>query len=234
MLASPRTASRLALFRPGGLVRLFCASGMSDRLRVGLSYLAVARETGCRIHFAWPVNQACPGHFLSVFRPISDMDFPAEHDAPPDIHDCLQAFDPRLKFIYGPLVAADPVKRRAERITDELGDYVAVHVRRTDHWRKDSDALDISFFDFIDKSGRDRIFLASDEYSTQKKFMDRYGSRIVCSPITPSSNLRQTTLEQAVVDMSVCITASDFMGSWYSGFSRLISGRRKHMHGIPL
>ena len=46
--------------------------GLSNRLRVLASYIHVgqANYAGAHLVFIWDVNQACPGHFLEVFKPI--------------------------------------------------------------------------------------------------------------------------------------------------------------------
>ena len=48
---------------------------LCKRLRVLLSYLALARARDCELHVVWTVTDACPGHFLHVFLPIVAVRF---------------------------------------------------------------------------------------------------------------------------------------------------------------
>lgn len=51
--------------------------GLSNRLRVMASYMhiAEAKFEGAHLVFVWDKNEACPGHFLSIFEPIPNLVF---------------------------------------------------------------------------------------------------------------------------------------------------------------
>jgi hypothetical protein len=51
--------------------------GLANRLRVLASYMYIAklRFDGAHLVFIWDVNEACPGHFLSIFEPIPKVVF---------------------------------------------------------------------------------------------------------------------------------------------------------------
>lgn len=51
--------------------------GLSNRLRVLFSHMFLAKTLNNNAHivFIWDVNEACPGHFLSVFEPIENVTF---------------------------------------------------------------------------------------------------------------------------------------------------------------
>eukprot|EP01039_Chlorochromonas_danica_P008201 gene8201-9048_t len=52
-------------------------SGLANRLRVMAAYMYVAEHKyeGAHLVFIWEKNEACPGHFLSVFEPIDGVIF---------------------------------------------------------------------------------------------------------------------------------------------------------------
>lgn len=51
--------------------------GLANRLRVLVSYYFIAKHFYSDYHLfmVWEVNDACPGHFLSIFQPIDDVTF---------------------------------------------------------------------------------------------------------------------------------------------------------------
>jgi hypothetical protein len=51
--------------------------GLSNRLRVMSSYMHIAdvKYGGAHLVFVWDKNNACPGHFLTVFEPVSKLVF---------------------------------------------------------------------------------------------------------------------------------------------------------------
>lgn len=53
--------------------------GLSNRLRVLISHLFLAEALHDNAHlvFIWNINEACPGHFLQVFKPIPHVTFTA-------------------------------------------------------------------------------------------------------------------------------------------------------------
>lgn len=52
-------------------------SGLGNRLRVMAAYMYIAeyKFEGAQLVFIWDKNEACPGHFLSVFEPIPRVIF---------------------------------------------------------------------------------------------------------------------------------------------------------------
>jgi hypothetical protein len=53
------------------------SSGLANRLRVMAAYMhiAQAKYDGAHLVFVWEINEACPGHFLSLFDPIDHVIF---------------------------------------------------------------------------------------------------------------------------------------------------------------
>jgi hypothetical protein len=70
-----------------------------------------------------------------------------------------------------------------------------------------------------------KVYIATDNYETQQKFINFYGDRLIYKKIEASDNLRQTSLQDAVVDMYVCAGAKYFLGS-ISNFTDIINQLR--------
>lgn len=115
--------------------------------------------------------------------------------------------------------------------------YVAVHVRRTDlvalqlH-RKQEVREDTYFFDEIDKSGIEAIYLATDNAKTQNAFRRKYGSRLLVHDAIHGYGSRHrpvrcTPMAHAIADLYTCVKASHFIGTNYSSFSGEIARARK-------
>ena len=53
--------------------------GLSNRLRVLISHMFLAEVLHNNAHlvFIWDINEACPGHFLQIFKPIPQVTFSA-------------------------------------------------------------------------------------------------------------------------------------------------------------
>lgn len=51
--------------------------GLANRLRVLAAYMHIAENkfNGAHTAFIWDINDACPGHFLNLFQPISNVIF---------------------------------------------------------------------------------------------------------------------------------------------------------------
>ena len=61
-------------------------------------------------------------------------------------------------------------------------------------------------------------------------FKSKYSDRVKLQSNTYNkTNLRQTTLEDAIIDLFMCIFAKDFKGSYWSSFSSQISNIRRVM-----
>ena len=76
------------------------------------------------------------------------------------------------------------------------------------------------FFKFIDSQPKNiYIYLATDNRKTQDKFIKKYGNRIkINKMIIQNDKVRQTNLEDAIIDLFVCSRAKKFKGSGWSSF----------------
>lgn len=213
-------------------MKVQCDNGLCDRLAMIFSYLKKERLNGLKLDVCWIPNIKCNGHFLDLFEPIDDLVF--SDDSNVDFHGWrpCEDFNPHNVFLYEDLNLLPRLKSWVNRLRSEMGSYVAVHVRRTDkvtYNGLEKLTLDSDFFDFIDKSGFESIFLATDNQDTQKLFKERYEKRLFwSSEIVPTESFRKTSLDVAAVDLFTCVFADKFLGTRMSGYSHFISQFRRY------
>jgi predicted XRE-type DNA-binding protein len=109
----------------------------------------------------------------------------------------------------------------------------AMHIRRTDHSdlakKKDNFTGNDEFIKFAEEHKDTKIFLATDEKSVQDVF-SKYEHVVLYQQIKQSMALRQTTLQDAVIDIFVAAVSKHFHGSGYSSYSHLIEIYRRINH----
>ena len=212
--------------------------GLCNMLRVVFSWYAKAKKENRELIVCWVVSDACPGFFLDYFEQVPGIRFIKGYHpcATYDYQGCEVLKEFNHPSIYVPLIPKqhiqDKINFNITVLSSNGSSFIAIHARRTDHIK---DAIannkftsDADFFNFIDKQPQDsNIYIATDNVATQEIYKSRYGSRIkVMKWITPQRKLRQTPLEDAIVDIFTCIGANAFMGSGWSSFSDLINDLR--------
>ncbi len=212
--------------------------GLCNMLRVVFSWYQKAKKEGRVLVVCWALSDACPGFFLDYFEPVPGIRFLKGYspDIKYDYRGCnvLEEFNhPKMYDALNPKAYIHAkVNANISKLRTNNSGFVAIHARRTDHIM---DALannkftsDPTFFEFLDKQPLERnIYIATDNLGTQEKYKARYGNRIKAIKwITPQRALRQTSLEDAVVDIYTCASANAFLGSGWSSFSDLINDLR--------
>ena len=212
--------------------------GLCNMLRVVFSWYAKAKKEGRALIVCWTPSNACPGFFLDYFEPVPGIRFIKGYNpgAYYDYQGCCVLEEFNHPSMYAALkpkahIHAKANANIAELKTSGIG-FVAIHARRTDHI-KDAMAnnkftTDTAFFEFLDKQPQDtNIYLATDNLGTQEIYKAKYGNRIKALKwITPRRAVRQTELEDAIVDIYTCASANAFLGSGWSSFSDLINDLR--------
>lgn len=210
--------------------------GLANRLRAMLSRWHTAEG------FVWePTAEICFGRFIDAFEPIEKPIWSA-HDS--DLTTCDPDWSaggnydaPGWAPLYRKLVPRSRVQCRIDALRGQLGEYIAMHVRRTDHVeyaKKEGAFTDDEAFLRFAESSRLPCFLATDNGCTQRKMRDWLGERLVTSgeidsdeEVRPGGDGRRfTTLEDAVVDLYVCVGAKAFLGSGASSFTKAIEYMR--------
>ena len=207
--------------------------GLCNYLRVIFSYYEYARSINSELNVIWIKSNDCPGYFLDHFEPIPHVNFKnhIEKDVKIDYQGCSQNtnFQPKYDKLK--------LKPYLEKIVfDKLDilnkNYISVHIRRTDHitLAKHNNCYtdDEEFINFIDKSDNNKnIYIATDNEITYNNFKTKYPNRIKFDYHKINNNsLRKTSLQDAIIDIYMCVYSDDFMGSGWSSFSVLIKKLR--------
>jgi hypothetical protein len=130
------------------------------------------------------------------------------------------------------------LRERIAGLQDALGEYDAMHVRRTDHVRlahmQGRYTTDAEFLQWAaERSPPLPIFLATDNGETRGIMQRSLGHRVTWQgSMMPSSAeqheaRRYNSLSDAVVDLFVCVGARDYMLSAHSSFSELVTHLRE-------
>ncbi len=207
--------------------------GLCNRLRALFSYYTLAMERGETLKVIWKPTRDCPGLFLDYFQKPEGMEFINHRDGTRITYRGGRwhpKYSPKQTFIYGNLKLKPYLLTRVqENIKSLENDYIAIHVRRTDHIglakKNKVYTTDDDFFKFIDKNQDTKyIYLATDNRTTQNKFLEKYRDKIkIINLITPSNSCRQTDLEATLIDFYMCVSAKIFQGSGWSSFSETIN-----------
>ena len=219
--------------------------GLCNRLRVLLSYKYEYHNK--KINVYWIVKPECPGFFLDYFEPIENVEF--FHSIPKDVkilkeHITCKGSKPYinsvnneeiLKCIFSNLVLKQGLQDKINKIIkDNYNDkYISCHIRRTDHlkaFEKDNRTCDNDFINFL-KKNKGNIYIATDNLDTQKIFYEKFKERIpYIKFIEKSDKLRQTSIEDSIIDLYICASSNKFMGTYYSSYSGFIKRLQKYIN----
>lgn len=209
--------------------------GLGNRLRVIFSFWCFCQSKihsqtkDLKLQIVWEKDKYCNGLFLDFFKEIPDVIFKNSNE-------CLITTSRRLKIISDELYVNslrylqinDEMQLIVDNYVNLLGEFDAVHLRRTDHVKlakKNKKFVKLEKFEeFISKSKN--VFLATDCPKTQNYLMKKYQQINVFNKINNNKKLRKTSLEDSIFDMFICIQAKEFMGTPFSSFSDLIKYKR--------
>jgi hypothetical protein len=203
---------------------VFGQYGLNNKLNALLGYLNKANKENRKLKFIWINEVNCPGKFSDLFEDIPNLEI-IDYEIPHDIKTHWAPDDQYITDKYFNLLKPKPdIVKKIDEFKNVLGSkYIACHIRRTDiigaSWVT-KHTTDEDYINFINQHDTNlKIFIATDNRETQDTYRLIYGDRIVYKDIIPSNNVRQTSLEDAVVDMYVCAGATYFLGYEGSSFS---------------
>lgn len=211
--------------------------GLCNRLRVIFSYNEYRKEINEQMLVIWVIDKACNGFFLDYFKPINNVTFYKKNKLKKGFKINYIGFSchPNYRPNYSDLKLWPHMVNIINHRKKILNfDYIAVHVRRTDHIKmaKNNNKYtpDSSFFNFLNEYKEYNIYIATDNNSTQTKFKNRYKNRVKgIKIINNTKTIRKTSLKDAIIDIYLCKHAKYFMGSGYSSFSDLIKALREYI-----
>lgn len=205
-------------------VLLGSSSGLCNRIRMLSNWLGRVQ----RIRMLWPITTECPAFWTELFKPLERVHF--------DYASRKQADRHRKPITALRVLTLDNLTPIFD-VPKIQNSYIAVHVRRTDLIRlKQKNSVEIEsdeyYFNQIDESGLDLIYLASDSAKTQNAFKRQYKDRLLFfedittygSKIRP---VRCSSMYHAVADLYTCADATKFIPTRFSSFSGFINGTRQ-------
>ena len=208
--------------------------GLGNYLRVIFSYLCKAREQGKSLIVYWQRTSQCNGLYRDLFKPVKDLTVVYRR---PKGKVTYKGCSPCCftNTMYDELQPLPKIEEQIKAKVDSFGSYIALHIRRTDHVqlvkKKSTYTPDSTFYNFVEQYPCHNIYLATDNALTQEQFVQRYGNRVKWyQPIKDSTNLRQTSLQHAVIDIFIAVHADAFKGTNYSSFSDTIDRIRNATH----
>ena len=215
------------------MITIIPIGGLCNYLRVVFSYYEYANSINSELNVIWKKTHACPGYFLDYFEPIPNVNFSQSCEKDVKIH--YKGYSSRNDNVNYDKLKLKPYLEKI--VFDKLNilnkNYISVHIRRTDHItsakKMNCYTDDEEFMDFLDKSENNKnIYIATDNEITYNQFKSKYQERIKFDyHKVNNNNLRKTSLEDAIIDIYMCVYSDDFMRSGYSSFSCLIINLRK-------
>ena len=210
------------------MITIIPENGLCNCLRVIFSYNEYAKSINSKLNVIWKITNDCPGTFLDYFEPIPNVNFISENENSDKIY--YKGFYSHKNFEakYDDLKLKPYLKKIIFDKIDILNkNYISLHIRRTDHsWlakRNNIYTNDETFFNFINKYENKNIYLATDNVDTYNQFKKKYPNQIKFDyHKVNKNNKRHTSLEDAIIDLFMCIYSDDFLGSGWSSFSGII------------
>jgi hypothetical protein len=206
--------------------------GLCNRLRVIFSYYEYAISINKPLIVLWIKSSDCNGYFLDYFEPIPNVTFLTTMTNDIYYEGCSK--HPTFLPNYTCLKLSHFMKELILSKKQIIDEYISVHVRRTDHTdlaiKKNKYTKDADFFSFLDKYEKN-IYIATDNEETYTMFKQKYNNQIKLDYHKNNTNsLRHTSLQDAIIDIYMCVLSEHFMGSGHSSFSDLI----KELRNMPL
>jgi len=208
--------------------------GLCNRLRVVMSYYEDAIKKKEKLIVIWYQDINCNGNYTDYFCSLPNADFIYEkYKGKIDYHGYSALYRvtdyQRLKLLPTMIEFVNEKRKLLEN------NYMAIHVRRTDHIevakKRNRYTSDEDFFKFIDKYKKDvkYLYVAADNKETYEMFQKKY-PKLILFPYHEEvkGSKRNTSLHDAVIDLYMCIFSKHFQFSGQSSFSDVILQIRKN------
>jgi hypothetical protein len=216
--------------------------GLANRLRAIFSrYAGGLLQPPMQVVWArtWDIAQT---HFLQVFEPVPGIEFvpdgtPCDEES---WHAAINYSDWHQHYrLLRPTAA---LRERISGLQSAVGEYIAMHVRRTDHVKlahmQGRYTEDGEFVQWAHEQSKatplEPCFLATCNAETRQILARHIGPRLFWqgdlqpSTVYQHESTRYGSLADAVVDLFICVGAREFMGTAHSSFSELVT----HLRGL--
>jgi hypothetical protein len=209
-------------------ITVHAKGGLNNKLRVLLSYLYRVNKEGKKLRLFWIKDSYhCPENYENLFEPIDNVEIINNYSKLYDYNTFDEDNKEYIKAGYYKLLK--PIKSIQDTIDNYKNklnnNYIAIHIRRTDSIGHPSFVYksDEEYMKFIDSlDSKLKIYIATDNKDTQDTFISKYNDRVFAKPIISHKNLRQTSIQDAVVDLYICVNSLHFLGTTGSSFTDTI------------
>lgn len=224
---------------------IFCCSGLSNRIRTILGFKAVCDKFDKKLKVIWIPDNACNGNFTDYFENINNVEFfnnkiyPIDYTGQSSIKNIVNFYNINIKEyeLYSHIKLKKNIQNKIDIFVknNNIQNCIGIHVRRTDYTGNFIGKLlngannDSEFFDYIDKySENNPFFIATDNRDTQILFKNKYGKRVLFyAKIKNTSNLRKTSLENAIIDIFILSKCKKIKGTNKSSFTDFAKNLKK-------
>jgi hypothetical protein len=209
-------------------ITVYADMGLSNKLEVMLSYLSKAIKEEKKLRIIWIKNEHCPDDFKNLFEPIPNVEViyvqqPSDYATFYRLNSDFES-EKLVRFLKPQQHIQNSIDTMIRKLQENNLDYISCHIRRTDGINPTPDK---EFINFINKFPTNlKIYIATDCRITQQQYISLYGDRMVYKKIEENNNFRQTSLQDAVVDMYVAAGAKYFKRS-YGTYSNMIINLRR-------
>ena len=179
-----------------------CNEGLANRLRLLLSLIHASQvlHNNSHVFMVWDINDACPGHFLQLYKPFKQVTFITSTSKkyfvanatmvyPPsamgirlfcDTYDIPYRFSLDIK-LWTQLTPVQSIEDRVNAYVKEnnICGITAMHIRKTDleetllHKKRTSI---VKFFEWVESQPpAEPVYLLTDNPTTQSLFLQKYG-----------------------------------------------------------
>ena len=213
--------------------------GLCNRLRALFSYYKYCELNNKKLIVIWKPDIHCHGSYKKYFKSIKGITVLGNNNAKYKINSKTCGYHPHFNpennnylNLYEKFDILDSIRVKVVKILSIYKyNFIAVHIRRTDHItlakKNNRYTDDNQFIRFINENKNYNLYIATDCEKTQNKFYKLYKDRIKhINIIKQNNNHRQTTIENALIDLYLCKNATKFKGSDYSSFSEFIKQLR--------
>ena len=221
--------------------------GLCNRLQTIIGFFTYRK--GLPLHAVWIPDAECPGIFEEYFEKIPNVEFSESKT-----QECIGDFyrfpfeDFRLskqiyteKYIKNHKIIRPKLEIREYIKKLNIQNCIGIHIRRTDflsHVKKNHidivPKIDNNYFhnlicNILKNNPKEKIFLATDNYETQKLFFSLFPKNIIFVKKIQSDckERRHTSMKDALIDLFCLIECKKFYGTKESSFSNFVENYRK-------
>ena len=233
---------------------VICDGGFCNKLRTIIGFGYLAKKKNKNLYAVWKKGRECPGYFRELFLSIKNIILlDSSSNLPKNVINYGILNDYIYKnhgTKYNEHLQYYKKLKIKKNILDKINNYIkinniskclGVHIRKTDHIEylknNNNKQFPIRDYDFYEKeidkfmkNNNNNIYLATDNKTTQDYFIKKYPNILFYKLIEQSDNLRQTTLEDALIDISILSRCNKFIGTHLSSLTYMVTDFKNYVN----